>query len=70
VASRVSAESLASGCLFPPLTEIRQVSAAIATSVAELAYERRLARKPAPQGTTLAEHVREQMYEPVYPMYV
>ena len=59
------------GCLFPSLTEIRGVSAAIATAVAELAYEKGLARNPAPpQGTSLADHVRNQMYEPEYPSYV
>ncbi len=58
-----------SGSLFPPLTEIRQVSAAIATAVAELACERGLATKPIPTDMTLADHVRAQMYEPVYPSY-
>ena len=53
-----------------PLTEIRDVSAAIATSVAELAYERQLASKPVPHNVDLADHVRQEMYEPVYPAYV
>ena len=46
------------------------MSAAIATAVAELAYERELASKPVPHETELADHVRMQMYEPVYPSYV
>lgn len=59
------------GCLFPPLTEIRDISAAIATAVAELAFENGLARNPPPeQGSSLAEHVRTQMYEPVYSSYI
>ena len=58
------------GCLFPPLTEIRDLSAAIATAVAQLAYDKGLACNPKPaHGTSLAEHVRIQMYEPVYPEY-
>jgi malate dehydrogenase (oxaloacetate-decarboxylating)(NADP+) len=69
LASTTSVESLSSGSLFPPLTQIRQVSAAIATAVAELAYEQGLATKQAPADMALADHVREQMYEPVYPSY-
>jgi malate dehydrogenase (oxaloacetate-decarboxylating)(NADP+) len=65
-----SEETIAQGCLFPPLKEIRDVSAAIATAVAELAYERQLASKPVPHGVDLADHVRQQMYEPIYPAYV
>ena len=70
LAGMASEERIAEGCLFPPLTEIRGVSAAIATAVAELAYERQLASKPVPHGVDLADHVRMQMYEPVYPAYV
>jgi malate dehydrogenase (oxaloacetate-decarboxylating)(NADP+) len=58
------------GCLFPPLREIREVSAAIATAVAQLAYDNDLARNPRPHDVDLADHVRQQMYEPVYPDYV
>lgn len=36
----------------------------------ELAYERKLARKPAPYEKGLAQHVREHIYEPIYPDYV
>jgi malate dehydrogenase (oxaloacetate-decarboxylating)(NADP+) len=70
LAEMASEETIARGCLFPPLTEIRDVSAAIATAVAELAYERQLASKPVPHGVDLADHVRQQMYEPIYPAYV
>jgi hypothetical protein len=38
--------------------------------VAELAYERGLASKPVAHGVDLADHVRRQMYEPIYPAYV
>lgn len=70
LAEAASESALSHGCLFPPLTEIRDVSAAIATAVAELAYERGLARKPAQPGEELERYVREQMYEPEYPTYV
>jgi malate dehydrogenase (oxaloacetate-decarboxylating)(NADP+) len=70
LAEMTSEEAIAQGCLFPPLTEIRDVSAAIATAVAELAYERGLASKPVAHGVDLADHVRRQMYEPIYPAYV
>jgi malate dehydrogenase (oxaloacetate-decarboxylating)(NADP+) len=70
LAGMSSEDAIAQGCLFPPLTQIRDVSAAIATAVAELAYERQLASKPLPHNVDLAEHVRGQMYEPVYPAYV
>ncbi len=69
LASTTSERSLSSGSLFPPLTEIRDVSAAIATAVAELAYEGNLARNPAPDDMELADHIRQQMYEPVYRSY-
>jgi malate dehydrogenase (oxaloacetate-decarboxylating)(NADP+) len=70
LAGMVPEEALQQGCLFPPLTQIRDVSSAIATAVAGLAYERELASKPRPHGKTLADHVRAEMYEPVYPVYV
>jgi len=69
LAGTTSEASLSSGSLFPPLTEIREVSAAIATAVAELAYDRDLASIPLPEGTNLADHVRAHMYDPVYPSY-
>jgi len=70
LASAATEEALAQGCLFPPLTEIREVSAKIATAVAELAYERELARRPPPHDRELSEHIKDQMYEPIYPSYV
>ena len=69
LAGATSESSLESGSLFPPLREIRDVSAGIATAVAELAYESKLARKPIPDDIDLVDHVRQQMYEPIYPSY-
>ncbi len=67
LAREVSPPDLESGLIYPPLKKIRQVSALIATGVAEIAYERGLAQAPKPQN--LSEYVRSQMYEPVYPNY-
>jgi len=51
-----------------PFTRIRPVSTAIATAVAELAYERGLAEYPRPAD--VSAFVRSLMYEPVYRSYV
>lgn len=68
LAHQVEAADLALGALFPPLTRIREVSARIATAVAETAYDADLADIPCPAD--LATHVRSQMWEPVYRSYV
>ena len=59
---------LALGALFPPLARIRDVSARIATAVAETAYDAGLAMLPRPAD--LPAHVRAQMWEPVYRNYI
>ncbi|HXI19762.1 MAG TPA: NAD-dependent malic enzyme, partial [Gemmatimonadales bacterium] len=56
LAAEVSEASLAQGQLFPPLGEIRRVSAAIATAVAEVAFADGLATVPRPAD--LAVEVR------------
>lgn len=70
LAGAATDQQLAEGCLFPRLSEIREVSVAIATAVARQAYDRELARKAPPHDVDLSEYVREQMYEPVYPDYL
>ena len=62
LAARVSAERLAQACLYPPLTEIRQISLAIAVAVAEAAYAMRLARRRRPAN--LKKSIADSMYEP------
>jgi malate dehydrogenase (oxaloacetate-decarboxylating)(NADP+) len=64
LAQHVSYADLAQGRVYPPLPKIREVSAAIATAVAEVAYQQGLARHPRPDD--LASHVREAMYYPQY----
>ncbi len=64
LAQLTTAEDLAKGRIYPSLTRIREVSAAIATAVAELAYKRDIARHALPAN--IAAYVRTQMYEPSY----
>lgn len=67
LADQVSEDDLKTGCLFPPLREIRAASAAIALRVAEVAYEKGLAEFPRPDD--LPSHIQSMVYEPVYPNY-
>lgn len=68
LAAQVSEEDLEQGSLFPPLPRIREVSAAIAVAVAEMAYQRGLATLPQPDD--LLAFIKSQMYEPEYKSYV
>ena len=64
LADLVSLDQLDTGNLYPPLRNIRDVSAEIAVTVAELAYAQGLARAPRPHD--LEAHIRSTMYSPVY----
>jgi malate dehydrogenase (oxaloacetate-decarboxylating)(NADP+) len=64
LAQLVTAEDLAMGRIYPSLKRIREVSAAIGTAVAEVAYQQGLARVPRPED--VAAFVEGQMYQPVY----
>ena len=55
------------GRIFPSLSRIREVSAAIGAAVAEVAFEDGLARVERPAD--LLAFVRSKMWEPVYPCY-
>jgi malate dehydrogenase (oxaloacetate-decarboxylating)(NADP+) len=68
LATLVSESDLEQGSLYPALPRIREVSAYIAASVAQVAYQRGLARKELPSDTLA--HVKSQMYEPAYCSYV
>ncbi len=59
---------LATGCLYPPLADIRRVSLQIAVAVAEHAWTTGLASAPRPADVTA--HVRRHVYEPDYVPYV
>jgi Malic enzyme len=68
LAAETSATDLEQGRLYPPLTRIREVSLAISTAVAGVAFERNLATVPRPDD--LRAYIRALMYEPSYPDYV
>jgi len=67
LAGFVSEASLAQGSLFPPLTEIRAVSARIAAAVIRVAHAEGLADQPLPADPEAFAAAR--MYQPVYPDY-
>lgn len=64
LATEVRDEDLAAGRVYPPLSDVRRVSLAIACAVAEVAYASGLAEKPRPED--LRAHVASMMYEPKY----
>jgi len=64
LADQVSEDDLAEVALYPKLTEIREVSLAIATAVAERAYDEGLATLPRPKA--LREFLAGLQYEPTY----
>ncbi|MGD9317823.1 MAG: NAD-dependent malic enzyme [Anaerolineae bacterium] len=68
LAQQVEEADLAQGLIYPPLNEIRAVSAAIAAAVAEVAYRRGLATQPKPDD--LLAHIEAQMYVPLYRTYI
>jgi len=68
LAEQVSESDLAQGSLYPALPRIREVSAQIATAVAEAAYRAGLAGDARPAD--LEAHMRSRMFDPHYESYV
>ncbi len=68
LANQVETADLEQGRIFPSLARIRQVSLAIGTKAAEIAFRRGLARVDEPKD--IQAYVRSQMYEPRYRDYV
>jgi len=68
LAATVSDADLAQGSLYPPLVDVREVSAQIAVAVAAVAYQQGLARAPEPAD--LLAYVRSRMYDPRYRDFV
>ena len=68
LAKEVSEDDLAKGSVYPPLPQIRDVSAVIASVVAEVAYERGLATVERPDD--LLDHMKSRQYQPDYESYV
>ncbi len=68
LAGQVTEGDLATGCLYPPLQQIRNVSAHIAAAVAEVAYDEGLAQKARPDD--LLQAMKDAMYNPNYVSYL
>ena len=68
LAHLVTESDLEQGSLYPALPRIREVSAHIATAVADTAYKNGLSGKPKPQD--VMADVESQMYNPHYQSYV
>ncbi|MFW6179356.1 MAG: NAD-dependent malic enzyme [Desulfohalobiaceae bacterium] len=65
---QVTEELLSLGCIYPPISDIRNISLQIAEEVAEVAYAQGLAAEPRPQD--LRSFIQEQMFDPRYEIYV
>ena len=63
LAQMVSPEQLEKDCLYPPLAEVRDVSAAIAAAVAENEEKKGTLRVPVPAEGFLA-FAKKEMYDP------
>ena len=64
LAQQVTDDDMAAGRIYPVLSRIRDVSAAIATEVAEIAWREGLATQPRPDDPARA--IRAYMYDPQY----
>ncbi|MEE8429374.1 MAG: oxaloacetate-decarboxylating malate dehydrogenase, partial [Gammaproteobacteria bacterium] len=64
LAATVREEDLEYGTLYPPLSQIRDVSLSIATAVAEKAYDEGIARTERP--TDIKAMIQQRMYQPYY----
>ena len=63
LASLIDNDQIERGCLYPPLSSIRKVSAHIAAAVAENQYETGIATLPKPSN--LLAHCKSLMYDPL-----
>jgi malate dehydrogenase (oxaloacetate-decarboxylating)(NADP+) len=64
LAAEVRDDDFAVGRIYPPLSDVRRVSLAIACAVADVAYAAGLAENPRPED--LRAHVASLMYQPKY----
>jgi malate dehydrogenase (oxaloacetate-decarboxylating)(NADP+) len=65
---QVTAEDLKIGRIYPSLSRVREVSAAIALAVARVAFARGIVGMAEPAD--LPGHIRSRMYDPAYRSYV
>jgi malate dehydrogenase (oxaloacetate-decarboxylating)(NADP+) len=68
LAGLVTTGDLDEGRIYPPISTIRDISAAIAESVARVAYDQGLATIAPPPD--VGAFIRQHMYVPTYPSYV
>ncbi|CAB9529474.1 NADP-dependent malic enzyme [Seminavis robusta] len=68
LSEQVTQQELDVGCLYPPLSKIREVSAHIAVAIAKNAHETGVATEAMPEN--LMEHVKSLMYDPFEDPYV
>ena len=64
LADLVDENTLQSGSVYPPLSQIRSISLQIATAVAERAYDQGLTTEPLPEN--LQAMIKQLMYDPNY----
>jgi malate dehydrogenase (oxaloacetate-decarboxylating)(NADP+) len=64
LAGTLRESDIAAGTVYPPLQNIREVSVAIATAVADIAFDAGLARNDRPGNLDAA--IRSSMYDPTY----
>lgn len=64
LANCVTAEQLAVGCIYPKLSNIREISVQIAAAVIETAFKEGLAQIPKPSN--ISQFVEDRMYYPSY----
>ncbi|PCK08444.1 MAG: NAD-dependent malic enzyme [Alteromonadaceae bacterium] len=64
LAGMVSQNQIDQGCLYPPLSEIREVSVKIAVKIAELAQEG--GHTKTPLSTNFEQELRDSLYDPRY----
>jgi len=69
LASQTTQADLDLGRVYPPIQNIRDISATIAVTVMEQAFKEGLARIERPKGDLLSL-VKEKMYSPTYKIYV
>jgi malate dehydrogenase (oxaloacetate-decarboxylating)(NADP+) len=64
LAASVSPADIERGALYPPLHSLREISARVATAVAEVAFDAGIAKSSRPDD--LPEAIRLSMFDPVY----
>ena len=64
LAAQVTEQDLAVNLIYPPMANIREASVEVAIRVAELIFDRGLARVPRPAD--VGEFVRSKVYDPAY----